>query len=391
MTTATKLPFFTLLLLISFASVNAVLFTPALPNIAHFFAITEDTAQQTISCFLIGYAAGQLLYGPIANHFGRKPALYAGISLQILSSFLCILAGYLHQYPLLVFARFLLALGSGVGLKMTFTLVNEAYEPKIASQKIAYLTLAFAITPGLSVALGGFLNNHYGWASCFYAEAIYGLILLFLVTKIVEPNTALDCQAFSISHLLNDYALQFKNRHLIAGGLLMGFSTSFVYIFAAIAPFVAINMLGMNSAQYGSANILPSIGLIAGSLTSASLTKEYSFKTLIALGISAALFGIILMGIAAWLHLPALFSLFLPMIVIYFGLSLILNNASAIAMSSTVDKAHGAAVMSFVNMGVPTVIVLNLGLFSVNTALLPMIYLGLGLAMIVTYLTSLSA
>ena len=78
-----QLPLVTLLLMISFASVNAVLFTPALPNIAHFFAISDSIAQQTITWFLIGYAVGQLLYGPLANRFGRKKALFAGVSLQI--------------------------------------------------------------------------------------------------------------------------------------------------------------------------------------------------------------------------------------------------------------------------------------------------------------------
>src|SRR5580700_3998703 len=82
------LPFFTLLLMISFASVNAVLFTPALPAIAHFFMLSNDQAQLTVSWFLVGYALGQLIYGPLANRFGRKPALYAGISLQIVSSLL---------------------------------------------------------------------------------------------------------------------------------------------------------------------------------------------------------------------------------------------------------------------------------------------------------------
>src|SRR3990167_4543661 len=95
------LPFFTLLLMISFASVNAVMFTPALPDIANFFDITHDSAQLTISWFLIGYALGQLLYGPLANRFCRKPAIYGGISLQIISSFICVLAGIIHQYPLL--------------------------------------------------------------------------------------------------------------------------------------------------------------------------------------------------------------------------------------------------------------------------------------------------
>lgn len=68
----TKLSFVTLLLLISFASVNAVLFTSALPNITAFFGITEHAAQQTITSFLVGYTIGQLIYGPIANRYGRK-------------------------------------------------------------------------------------------------------------------------------------------------------------------------------------------------------------------------------------------------------------------------------------------------------------------------------
>src|SRR5262245_5450852 len=109
--------FFTLILLISFASVNAVLFTPALPAIAHYFNVTNDTAQLTMIWFLVGYTLGQLAYSPFANRYGRKPALFLGIGLQIISSVLCVISGYLHLYFILITGRFLLALGSGVGLK----------------------------------------------------------------------------------------------------------------------------------------------------------------------------------------------------------------------------------------------------------------------------------
>ncbi|HEA4198339.1 TPA: MFS transporter, partial [Legionella pneumophila] len=198
----TKLSFMTLLLLISFASVNAVLFTPALPSITAFFRITEHAAQQTITCFLVGYAIGQLVYGPTANRYGRKKTLYIGIGLQIISSLLCVLAGMISMYPLLVLGRFLLALGSGVGLKMTFTLVNECYEPQLAAQKTSYLMLAFAIAPGLSVALGGILNSHYGWESCFYAGTVYGAILLAMVRQLPETQKNLQLEAFQMKHLL---------------------------------------------------------------------------------------------------------------------------------------------------------------------------------------------
>lgn len=373
--------FTTLLLLISFASVNAVLFTPALPNIAEYFAISDEAAQSTITWFLIAYALGQLLYGPIANRFGRKPALYSGISLQIVSSLLCALAGVIHQYWLLVLARFLLALGSGVGLKMTFTLVNECYEPKIASQKVSYLMLAFAITPGLAVALGGILNTYYGWTSCFYAGAIYGLVLLLLASRLPETQTVLNYDALKFQHLIHGYLTQFKNSQLILGGLLMGGATCFVYVFAAVAPFIAINLFGMSSAQYGLANMLPPLGLILGSLVGAKLSTRFPLESIIQAGIVIAGVGVLLMFLATKMQLSLILSLFLPMIVIYFGLCFVMANASTLAMSQVSDKAHGAAVMSFVNMGLATVVVLSLGFFQMKPLLLPSIFLGLIFAM----------
>lgn len=373
----TQLPLLTLLLMISFASVNAVLFTPALPNIAHFFAISDSTAQQTITWFLIGYAVGQLLYGPLANRFGRKKALLAGISLQILSSFLCVLAGTIHVYWVLVLGRLLLALGSGVGLKMTFTLVNECYPPKIATQKIAYLMLAFAITPGLAIAVGGLLNTYFGWPSCFYAGAAYGILLLFLIIRLPETLAVLDYHALEIQHLYASYRYQFKNIALVSGGLLMGMASSFVYVFAALAPFIAMNLLGMTSAQYGIYSILPTVGLLIGSLSSAQFSKKYSCKTGILLGVTITTVATLWMLVAVWARPTPMLSLFLPMTLSYFGLALVFPNASTVAMSNITDKAHGSAVMNFINMGFVTFIVLILGLFKTTALLLPIVYLML--------------
>jgi len=382
MITTHKFSFITLVLLVSFASVNAVLFTPALPDIAKFFNVTEDSAQLTISWFLIGYALGQLIYGPLANRFGRKPALYIGVIIQIISCLLCVVAGNLHLFNVLIMGRFLLALGSGVGLKMTFTLINESYEPKVASQKIAYLMLAFAITPGLAVAFGGVLNSHYGWQSCFYALAVYGLVMLYLVSRFPETQLTLDLDALKLGHLISGYTAQLKNLTLISGGLLMGICSSYVYVFAALAPFLAINFLGMNSSQYGFANLLPPIGLLLGSITSAQLVKKLELKTVIILGSLLALFGCVTVFIASYYHLSAVYSLFLPMIIVYFGLCFILANASVLAMAGVVDKAHASAVMNFINMGFATVMVLGIAYFSLTLLLMPLFFIALAISML---------
>lgn len=386
MQTKPQLPFITLLLLISFASVNAVLFTPALPAIAADFGITDSYTQLTISWFLIGYSLGQLIYGPIANRYGRKPALYAGISLQIISSIVCVLAGIIHLYTLLIIGRFLLALGAGVGLKMTHTLVNETNDPIEASRKLSYLLMAFAITPGIGVMLGGQLVTHFNWISTFIAGAIYGLILLSLVVKLPETKTSLDYEAFQLTHLIQSYTTQFKNHHLVICGLLMGGATAFTYVFAALAPFIAINMLNMNSASYGIASLLPPIGLIAGSFFSVRYTKKIGKANIMQLGLLIALIGCVLMFVFALMKLSGLITLFFPLMISYFGFPLVVSNASAIAMQHVSDKAHGAAVMSFVNMGSVTVLILNIGYFPATTITLPSIFLVITLLMLALFL-----
>lgn len=367
--------FLTLLLMISFGSVNAVLFTPSLPAIATFFAVSKSTVQLTITWFLIGYAIGQLLYGPIANRWGRKPALYIGISLQIVSSLLCAFSAYTHSYALLVIGRLLLALGSGVGLKMTFTLVNEIYEHTVAAQKLSYLMIAFAITPGLGVALGGFLTAHFNWTSTFYAGAIYGVILLLLSSRLPETKKQGDINALKLNYLIQGYGAQFKNLQLITGGLLMGSATCFVYVFAALAPIMALTMMHMKVTLYGIANLLPSIGLILGSLLSAQLSKKHKTEFIIQWGISITFLGSILMLIFFGLKFDALIALFIPMMICYLGLSLILVNASMLAMRNITDKAHASAVLNFINIGLATGVVFSAGFFQVSIFLLPAVYI----------------
>lgn len=82
---------------------------------------------------------------------------------------------------------------------------------------MAYL-IAFAITPGLSVALGGFLNDQFGWMSCFISGAAYGIGLLILIMRLPIPNTACDLNALKWSHLSKAYGAQFKNKQLLGGG-----------------------------------------------------------------------------------------------------------------------------------------------------------------------------
>lgn len=375
MLTTRKPAFILLFLLISFGSVSAVLFTPALPQISTYFGVTNSSAQLTITLFLIGYAVGQLLYGPLANGYGRKIALYIGIFLEIVSSLVCVLSASLHWFWLLVVARLFMALGASVGLKMSFTLVSDCYSPQESTKVISHLMIAFAITPGLGVALGGFLTQHLGWQSCFYFLTLYGIFLLYLTYRMPETATAIDQSALKLSNILHKYSRKLKNKQLLLGGALMGCATAFVYVFASLAPFIAMQQMHLNPSQYGLWNLLPPIGIISGSQLSAYLAKRLPAIRAISLGISIMVLGVVLMFIAFALHWLSPIWLFLPLMIIYIGMSFVFANASTLAMQTVQDKSSASAMMNFINMGIATLSVLLLGFISTQSSLLlPLVY-----------------
>ena len=115
----------TLIIMSSFASMGAVIFAPALPEIAQYFNISQGHSQLIITLFLLGYAVGQLVYGPLANRFGRKTAFYIGIFVATIGSLISIISEPLHSFKFLIFGRMLEAFGSSAGLVISFTIISD--------------------------------------------------------------------------------------------------------------------------------------------------------------------------------------------------------------------------------------------------------------------------
>lgn len=178
-------------------------------------------------------------------------------------------------------------------------------------------------------------------------------------------------KALKFKYLLQTYLNQLKNPALILGGLLMGGATCFIYIFTTLAPFIALDSLGMSSSEYGIASILPPIGSMLGALVSAQLAQKYSYHYGIRLGIFIAGISVILMIFVTWFFPKnPILTLFFPVFLIWVGLSLIYSNASTFAMNNSSDKAHGSAVMNFINLMLVTLSVLSLSFFSSTQHLL---------------------
>lgn len=340
-----------LVVMSSFASMGAVIFSPALPEIARYFDISEGHSQLTITLFLLGYAVGQLIYGPLANRYGRKPAIYTGIAISTVGSLISIGSEPLHSVTALIIGRMLEALGSSAGLAISFTIIGDYYYPAQARRIVAYLMLAFAIVPGIATLVGGVLVTNFHWVSCFYFLLIYGLVLIYPAMHLEETAQVLQPDALHLNRLIHNYGTALRNRLLITTTFFFGLSGVCVYIYIASSPFIAINYLKQSPQYYGLIGLIPYLGTASGSMVSARLTSLFSATALMRMGLFIIFFAAIFLGLLFYLGVINLTILIVCGFILMFGNCLIVGSGASIATAKLEDKANASAIMNFVNVG----------------------------------------
>ena len=159
-------------MLISLATVLAVLVTPALPQISQAFDLLPSENQWTMTTYLFGFSFGPLIYGPLGNRFGRKKSILFGLIISIIGSALAFLSG---SFWVLCLGRFIQALGAAVGLKITFTMVGDLHSGQSATKVLSLLLLGLAIAPSIGIAIGGFITVAFGWKGCFAFLILYSM------------------------------------------------------------------------------------------------------------------------------------------------------------------------------------------------------------------------
>lgn len=353
-----------LLMMISLASIGALLYTPSIPKLSGFFAVSSNHIQYTMTIFLLGYALGQLIYGPLSNKFGRKNSLYSGIILAFISSIGCAVSAPLHSLSLLMIARFITAIGSGVGLTVTITIINDFYYAKQVRVIMPIIAMSFAIVPGVVIFIGGFITQYLSWPYCFYFLALYYLIGLWVASTLPETLAKRDPAALKIKNLIRDYWPLHKNWQLVGYASVVASCTSFIYIFSAIGPVISEQSFQLRAAMYGVLAFIPSAFILVGNLIASKLSKRYTEKQFIQFGISMILIGsLVLLVVVLTKHLT-IFAFFFLISFLYVVNPMIWNSASVLATKKVDNKSNASAILSFINVSGGVIGVLVTGSFA---------------------------
>src|SRR5215469_5233357 len=232
--------------LTAFAPLSIDMYLPALPTLQRYFQTTEGEVQLTLASFFLGFALGQSLYGPVADRFGRKPPIYVGMLVYVLSSAACAFAASVHA---LTGFRLLQAVGACAGAVMSRAMVRDLFPVEETRRVYSALILVMGVSPLVAPLIGSYVLLWFGWKAIFLSVATAGSLALVGVYCRV-PETLPAAQPLSASYIFRTYRGLLADRFFVGSTMATGFSSAGMFAYIAGAPFVFINIFGMRPDRF---------------------------------------------------------------------------------------------------------------------------------------------
>ncbi|MFZ0399586.1 MAG: multidrug effflux MFS transporter, partial [Pseudolabrys sp.] len=245
------------------------MYLPSLPDIAWQLDASTPQVQFTISAYLIGFAIGQIFYGPVSDRHGRKPVLLAAIALYCVASLVCALS---TSIEMLIVARGVQALGGSGGIVLTRAIVRDIYSGARAGRELSLIASVMALAPVLAPIVGGVLQTGFGWRAVFLTLVAAGLVGVIVVWMLLpETLKARAAEPVSMTSMFRSYRVVARNSSYLA--YLGVTSASFAGLFAWIsgAAFVLQGLYGLTPFDFGVAFALGSLGYMTGAALAARI------------------------------------------------------------------------------------------------------------------------
>ncbi len=327
------------------------LYLPSLPEIAQQLAASTAQVQLTISAYLVGFAVGQIVYGPISDRHGRKPVLLSGIALYCAASMACALS---VSIEMLIAARFAQALGGCGGIVLSRAVVRDLYSGARAGRELSVIGAVMALAPVLAPVAGGALQTAFGWRSAFFTLVAAGIAGAGIVWLLLPETLARRAtEPVSLSSMAKSYRIVARNRAYLAYLSLTASSYAGLFAWISGASFVLQDLYGLSPFAFGVAFAIGSVGYMTGSTLSARLTHRFGLDGVLGLGGCAVAAGGLAMIAAVGLGLTSAASLVLPIALYLAGLGMVLPQSIAGAMTPFGERAGAASsLLGFVQQSV---------------------------------------
>ncbi|MFY0596194.1 MAG: multidrug effflux MFS transporter [Cognatishimia sp.] len=317
----------TLILLAGLAALSMNVFLPSLPNMAEYFQTDYRVMQLSVGIYLGCSAFLQILIGPLSDKLGRRPVILWGLALFMLATVGCLLAPTVEVFLACRMAQAVIA----TSMTLSRAVVRDLYDDARAASMIGYVTMGMSVVPMVGPAIGGVLQEEFGWQSNFwmlilFAAMIFAITWFDLGETKAQSGKSLIGQFREYPELLT--SLRFWG-YTMASALSSG--TFFAYIGGA--PFVGTTIYGMDAKGLGLVIATPAIGYMAGNFLSGRYSTRIGLNRMIFFGCLVSTAGPTMAFIANVLGIPSPIAFFAPMVLIGLGNGMTIPNATAGALS----------------------------------------------------------
>lgn len=285
------------------------LYLASLPSMASDFATTPAAVQQTLSLFVLGFGAAQLVSGPLSDRYGRRPVLIGGLLVYLLAGLACALAPALDW---LVVARFVQAIGCCTAVVVVRAVIRDAYSVAEGTRVLAKASSLLALAPLFGPILGGYLQVAFGWRAAFVALVLAGLIVWIATMRYMkESNNSLNPDAMRLANLAATYRDVLRTPAFWAYALPGSISYASIFVFISGTPFVLIRVLGVPIQYYGYLFAMGICGYLSGTLICRRLLGSIGVSRTLTLGTTVGLLGglgflgLVLSGVSHWILVVA--------------------------------------------------------------------------------------
>lgn len=286
------------------------MYLPAFGMIADHFGAGQSDAELSLTVFFIGLALGQLMYGPLADRFGRKPPLVIGLALASAATFACALVPTISDFILL---RFLQALGICAGAVISRAIVRDMFEPMEVARFFSLLMLVMGVAPILAPILGAQVALVFGWQAIFYFISGFGFLALLAITLLLR-ETHTPNPGVQLSRAFATYRDILGNRLFTGYALAGGAALAGMFGYITSAKFVLIDHYGVAPEHFGFFFGANAAGFIVMSQVNRWLLKHYSFHAILRVALpvvplaAAGLLVSTLMDAPLWVFIVPLFT-----------------------------------------------------------------------------------
>ncbi len=313
----------TLILLAGISALSMNVFLPSLPGMAAYFDTEYRLMQLSVAIYLAMNAVLQIVVGPISDKLGRRPVIMTGLALYLVATLGCIFAPNVTVF--LAFRMFQAVVV--VAMVLSRAVVRDMFTQDKAASMIGYVTMGMAVVPMIGPAIGGALEELFGWHANFWLLFFAGLAVFWIAWRdLGETARASDN---TLAGQFREYPELIKSPRFWGYCMAAAFGSGAFFAYLGGAPFVASNVFGLSPGEMGIYFAAPSIGYFLGNWITGAYAASYGVNRMVLWGTIIATLGMALSLISSYAGYSSPLSFFGFMTLVGVGNGMTIANATA--------------------------------------------------------------